>query len=85
MAAGRPTDYTPKIVKAAWDYAKGGWIAAGDKVPSVAGLACEIGIHRETCHDLSPDRPLFSNSRSCFCAIALRMSENSLSLSRAQS
>jgi hypothetical protein len=50
MAAGRPTDYTPKIVKAAWDYAKGGWITAGDKVPSVAGLACEIGVRRETCH-----------------------------------
>lgn len=56
MAAGRPTDYTPKIVKAAWDYAKGGWIAAGDKVPSVAGLACEIGIHRETCHDWARDK-----------------------------
>jgi hypothetical protein len=50
MAAGRPTEYTPKIIKAAWDYAKDGWIAAGDKVPSVAGLACEIGISRETCH-----------------------------------
>ena len=50
MAAGRPTDYTPKIIKAAWDYANGGWIKAGDKVPSVAGLACEIGVRRETCH-----------------------------------
>jgi hypothetical protein len=56
MAAGRPTDYTPKIIKAAWDYAKGGWITAGDKVPSVAGLACEIGIHRETCHDWARDK-----------------------------
>jgi len=56
MAAGRPTDYTPKIIKAAWDYANGGWIAAGDKVPSVAGLACEIGIHRETCHDWARDK-----------------------------
>jgi hypothetical protein len=55
MAGGRPTDYTPKIIKAAWDYANGGWIKAGDKVPSVAGLACEIGISRETCHAWARD------------------------------
>lgn len=50
MTAGRPTLYTPKLVKAAWDYVNGGWITAGDKVPSVAGMACEIGVHRDTCH-----------------------------------
>jgi|DEB0MinimDraft_10_1074344.scaffolds.fasta_scaffold61332_2 hypothetical protein len=55
MPAGRPSDYTPKIVKAAWKYVNGGWIEAGDKVPSVAGLACEIGIHRETCYDWARD------------------------------
>jgi len=43
--------YTPKLVKAAWDYVNGGWITAGDKVPTVAGLACEIGVHRDTCHE----------------------------------
>ena len=48
---GRPSLYTPEIVQAAWDYANGGWITAGDKVPSIAGLACEIGISRETCRD----------------------------------
>lgn len=52
---GRPSQYTPKIVKAAWEYANGGWIAAGDKVPSVAGLACVIGIRRETCHAWASD------------------------------
>lgn len=51
----RPTQYTKKIVKAAWEYVDGGWIAAGDKVPSVAGLACEIGIARETCHAWAKD------------------------------
>ena len=50
MPAGRPSDYTPEIIEAAWSYANGGWIEAGDKVPSVAGLACEIGVRRETCH-----------------------------------
>jgi len=46
--AGRPSDYTPEIVKKAWAYANGGWKKAGDPVPSVAGLACEIGLSRET-------------------------------------
>jgi len=50
MPAGRPSDYTPEIVEAAWAYANGGWQEAGDPVPSVAGLACEIGVHRETCY-----------------------------------
>jgi hypothetical protein len=50
MAGGRPTDYTPEIIAAAWIYANGGWKDVGDLVPSVAGLACEIGIRRETCH-----------------------------------
>lgn len=29
-------------------YINGGWADAGDPVPSIAGLACEIGVHRET-------------------------------------
>lgn len=55
MTAGRPTSYTPKLVKAAWDYVNGGWTAAGDKVPTVAGLACEIGVHRDTCYQWADD------------------------------
>ena len=53
--AGRPTDYCPEIVEKAWQYADGGWIAAGDKVPSVAGLACELGINRDTCQEWGKD------------------------------
>src|SRR6056297_1200891 len=48
MPAGRPSAHTPELVKAAWSYANGGWQEAGDPVPSIAGLACEIGVHRET-------------------------------------
>jgi len=55
MPAGRPTNYTPELVAKAWEYADGGWIEVGDKVPSVAGLACEIGIHRDTCHEWAKD------------------------------
>jgi hypothetical protein len=56
MPSGRLTDYSPEIVEKAWEYVNGGWIKAGDKVPSVAGLACEIGMHRETCYDWARDK-----------------------------
>lgn len=60
--AGRPSDYTPEIVKKAWAYANGGWEEVGDPVPSVAGLACEIGVRRETCHAWAKDETKeFSN------------------------
>jgi hypothetical protein len=52
---GRPSDYTPEIIEKAWAYADGGWKDAGDRVPSVAGLACEIGVRRETCHAWARD------------------------------
>ena len=48
MKRGRPTIYTPKLVEEAWKYVNGGWQLAGDLVPSVAGLACEIHVNRET-------------------------------------
>jgi hypothetical protein len=51
MTAGRPTNYTHELVAAAWDYARGGWVDAGDPVPTVAGLACEIGMSRDTCYE----------------------------------
>lgn len=51
----RPTLYTKKLVEEAWKYVNGGWQEAGDPVPSVAGLACEIGIRRETCHAWAKD------------------------------
>ena len=58
----RPTDYTPELVAKAWEYANGGWAEAGDLVPSVAGLACEIGVRRETCHAWAKDEAKeFSN------------------------
>jgi len=48
MKRGRPTIYTPKLVEEARKYVNGGWQEAGDLVPSVAGLACEICVNRET-------------------------------------
>ena len=55
MPAGRPTDYTPELIAKAWEYANGGWQTVGDTVPTVAGLACELGINRDTCYAWGAD------------------------------
>ena len=55
MPSGRISDYTPELVEAAWHYANGGWLGVGDLIPSVAGLACEIGVSRETCYAWAKD------------------------------
>lgn len=50
MPAGRPTKYTAELLEAAWAYANGKWADAGDKVPTVVGLALDIGIDKATCY-----------------------------------
>ena len=50
MAMGRPSKYTPELLEAAWAYVNGGWLECGDRIPSVAGMACEINITRELAH-----------------------------------
>jgi hypothetical protein len=55
MKRGRPTIYNEKLVEEARKYVDGGWQEAGDPVPSVAGLACEIGVNRETLRLWSKD------------------------------
>lgn len=51
----RPTDYTPAILEKAERYISGGWEECGDKVPTVVGLASEIGIARSTCYAWAKD------------------------------
>lgn len=53
MPSGRISDYKPELVEKAWAYVNGGWAEIGDRVPTIAGLACEIGISRETCYEWS--------------------------------
>ena len=55
MPAGRPTDYTPELLAKAQAYADGGWRDVGDTVPTVAGLACELNISRDTCYAWGAD------------------------------
>ena len=52
---GRPTDYTEERLAAAERYVSGGWKESGDKVPTVVGLAAEIGVARSTCYEWAKD------------------------------
>lgn len=44
----RPTKYSKDVQSKADLYANGGYIACGDIVPSQSGLACELGVSRQT-------------------------------------
>lgn len=46
---GRPTKYTPKLIKQARNYLKN-YKKFKDKIPSVVGLALVVGVRRETLH-----------------------------------
>ena len=51
----RPTDYSSEILDSAIRYINGGWKDCGDKVPTVVGLAAEIGVARSTCYAWAKD------------------------------
>ena len=54
MTAGRNSLYTPELVEKAREYLTG-YSSVGDLVPSIAGLACVLGITRETCYAWARD------------------------------
>lgn len=62
MAGGRPTLYTDELVEKAEDYSVN-FDSYGDPVPTIAGLACELDVRRETIYAWSKDenKPEFSN------------------------
>ncbi|WP_458047935.1 DNA-packaging protein [Providencia hangzhouensis] len=47
---GRPSKFADSLVKAK-EYLMGGYEAVGDVVPSVAGLACYLGVSRKTVYE----------------------------------
>ena len=51
MPAGRPSDYTPKLLKAAWDYVEN----CPDVIPSIEGLCEAISIARSTAYAWAKD------------------------------
>lgn len=60
--AGRPSIYTPELLERARDYVLN-YADYGDMIPSIAGLACELKISRDTCHAWAKDddKPEFSD------------------------
>lgn len=58
---GRPSKYTPELLEQANYYLVGGWKAIGDTIPSLAGLACYVGVSRETINVWSNEKPDFSD------------------------
>ncbi|WP_434779258.1 DNA-packaging protein [Neisseria sp. Ec49-e6-T10] len=58
---GRPSLLTKELIEKALFYlANDGWQEAGDVVPSVAGLACYLGVGRQTLYDYKEQSLEFS-------------------------
>lgn len=55
MAAGRPTEYSPEIVQAAWDYVDGGWKENGASIPSLVGMCRVLKRGKSTLYDWAKD------------------------------
>lgn len=66
----RPTVYSDEVLEKASDYIEN-YAEYGDAVPTVAGMACEIGVSRETLYAWAKDveKPEFSD-------ILMRVMEN---------
>lgn len=64
MTAGRPTDYSQEIIDKAQNYIDT-WVnsprADRKNLPKVAGLAIELGVHRDTIYEWSKDHEEFSD------------------------
>jgi hypothetical protein len=58
----RPTDYSQELLDKAKDYVEN-FAEYGDVVPTIAGLACELDMHRETLYAWAKDesKPEFSD------------------------
>ncbi|MEY0282157.1 DNA-packaging protein [Providencia rettgeri] len=47
---GRPSKFAESLIKAK-EYLMGGYETVGDVIPSVAGLACYLGVSRKTVYE----------------------------------
>lgn len=63
MGKGRPTKYNDEILQQAKNYLED-YEELGDVVPTVAGLACELKIARDTVYDWAskPENTIFSDT-----------------------
>jgi len=74
MGAGRPTDYNEEVQAKAYEYAIGGHESVGDAVPSIAGLACELGVNRSTLYEWKREYRQFSDTLDLLMAVQERLS-----------
>lgn len=58
---GRPTKLTDDLLAKAEDYVANHYESYGDPVPTVVGLALEIGVHRATCYKWAEENERFSD------------------------
>lgn len=58
MPAGRPSEYNPKFVDAAYEYAVN-FAEYGDPAPTLEGFCDEIKISKQTAHTWSESHPEF--------------------------
>jgi hypothetical protein len=82
MPAGRPSKYSDEVCRKARLYVQGGYLDCGDVIPQIAGLACEIGISRETVYAWAsdPEKQEFSDIvAQCLNAQERRLINGSLS------
>ena len=72
--AGRPTDYSEDMQAKADEYVTGGYNSVGDAVPSIAGLACELGVNRSTLYEWKREYRQFSDTLDLLMAFQERLS-----------
>ena len=64
MAGGRPTDYSQAMLDAAEEYIINYKEIHGDAIPSIAGLACVLGVSKSTVYLWRDNHPKFSDTLS---------------------
>jgi hypothetical protein len=69
---GRPSKYNDEILEQAEAYMLGGWKEVNDTIPSLAGLACYLGLSRETVNAWSHEKKEFSDITSGILALQER-------------
>lgn len=79
----RPTDYTPELVEKAREYVEKHYTEHrfGEKLsmPSIADLALELGVHRDTIYSWSKEHEEFSDITSRLMTLQeVTLSENGL-------
>jgi hypothetical protein len=60
--AGRPTKYSKEIPEKAREYADTGYKEAEHTIPSIAGLARVLGVHKDTLYEWAKHNPKFSDA-----------------------